>query len=142
MLGVLNVLNVLYVLHMLHVLHVLHGRIVGLLGLVVKNAVVHLLSGKAISRSIRGYLIVDAVLNGLLLTKGLKKSGGGKIRNSKSNTDSEPDPGIKLREDMKDLIEQVMNGGQVENLCNNQIVARVESVLVSQKAELQSSRTA
>ena len=75
------------------------------------------------------------------MTKGLKKSGGGKIRNSKSNTDSEPDPGIKLREDMKDLIEQVMNGGQVENLCNNQIVARVESVLVSQK-ELQSSRTA
>ena len=108
----------------------------------VKNAVVHLLSDKAISRSIRGYLIVDAVLNGLLLTKGLKKSGGGKIRNSKSNTDSEPDPGIKLREDMKDLIEQVMNGGQVENLCNNQIVAREESVLVSQKAELQSSRTA
>ena len=55
----------------------------------VKNAVVHLLSDKAISRSIRGYLIVDAVLNGLLLTKGLKKSGGGKIRNSKSNTDSD-----------------------------------------------------
>ena len=29
-----------------------------------------------------------------------------------------------------------------KTFCNNQIVARVESVLVSQKAELQSSRTA
>ena len=35
-LGVLGVLNVLNVLYVLYVLHVLHGRIVGLLGLVIK----------------------------------------------------------------------------------------------------------
>ena len=33
------------------------------------NAVVHMLTGKAIARSVRGHLIVDAALNALLLVK-------------------------------------------------------------------------
>ena len=33
-----------------------------------KNAVGHMLSGKAISRAIRGYFLVDAVLNSLLVS--------------------------------------------------------------------------
>ena len=33
------------------------------------NAVVHMLSGKAIAQAVRGHLIVDAALNALLLAK-------------------------------------------------------------------------
>lgn len=35
------------------------------------NAVVHMLTGKAIARAVRAHLLVDAALNGLLLTSAL-----------------------------------------------------------------------
>ena len=40
-----------------------------------KNTIEHMMSGKAISRAIRGHFLVDAVLNGLLLERSLKRFG-------------------------------------------------------------------
>ena len=34
-----------------------------------KNAVIHMLSGKAVSRAIRGHFLVDGALNGMLASK-------------------------------------------------------------------------
>ncbi len=36
------------------------------------NAVVHMLSGKAIARAVRAHLIVDAALNALVLSNAMK----------------------------------------------------------------------
>ena len=99
-----------------------------------KNSVDHMMSGKAISRALRGHFIVDAVLTGLLLTQ------------KKDFESTEPSQRTEhlasITEDMKVLYKEMMEGGDIELLCKSEVVGRYENAIALQKESLQGSRTA
>ena len=99
-----------------------------------KNSVEHLLSGKAIARAIRGHLIVDAVLNGLLHTQQINSE------NEEYNQVIENLPTIT--KNMEVLYKQMMEGSDVVSLCQSDVLNEYEKVVAAQKNMLKGSRTA
>ena len=133
-----------------------------------RNTIEHMMSGKAISRAIRGHLIVDAVLNGLLLKKALKELTASSTANqhfsregsevpivSESPVSTEEldqvtiassvevqVPGELQQGEMEEAYQQMMDGKPVEDLFHSEVVQKTKELLDSQKANVNASRTA
>ncbi len=114
------------------------------------NAVIHILTGKAIARAVRGHLLVDAALNGLLLTNAL-----GVPLPSQSNSEegeageciSDETAAIAKRSKDLDeacvLYENLMEETiSVDEVCSTDVFQRIATILQEKKAVLKSSRTA
>ena len=110
------------------------------------NAVVHMLSGKAISRAVQGHLIVDAALNTLVLAQMFNMPVPG-VPNAE-NEETDVVVGLpELHEHSTDLEEagifygRLMQGlVSVDQVCRSEAITRIVNAL--QKASMKSSRTA
>ncbi len=112
------------------------------------NAVVHMLSGKAISQAVRGHFIVDAALNTLVLAHALRIPVPG-CPNAE-NEDTDEAMGVpELHEHSTDLdeagvlFEDLMQGlVSVDQVCCSEAIIRIGNALEATKESLISSRTA
>lgn len=125
------------------------------------NAVGHILSGKAVSRAVRGHLLVDAGLNALLIAQALSldiptdestqepstsrdtMSVGDQPCDSNSagisrEEQSEQDEMSMLTELMKHLLTGSIPASEVET---DEVLVRFEDTIASKKENLQSLRT-
>ena len=111
------------------------------------NAVVHMLTGKAIARAVRAHLLVDAALNGLLLanTLGVPLSSQSSSENEEADvaifeetaaimdTNRDLDEAYALYEN---LMEETIS---VDQVCSTDVIQRITNIL---KEKMKSSRTA
>ena len=112
------------------------------------NAVVHMLSGKAISQAVRGHLIVDVALNTLVLAHMFNMPVPGCPNAENEETDVVV--GLpELHEHSTDLeeagifYEKQMHGlVSVDQVCRSEATTRIGYALQTNKASMKSSRTA
>ena len=97
-----------------------------------KNTIVHMMSGKAISRALRGHFIVDTALNGLLLSKELQSG----------SVEEQGNPSKEIFTEVELLNSQLMNGEPIQNICQSKTVTVIQEMLTSQKESLQTNKTA
>ena len=114
------------------------------------NAVVHMLTGKAIARAVRAHLLVDAALNGLLLANAL----GVPLSLQSSSEDEEADVAIfeetaAIVDTNRDLDEAYAIYGNlmeetisVYEVCSTDVIQRITNILKEKIDSLKSSRTA
>ena len=112
------------------------------------NAVVHMLTGKAIARAVRAHLLVDAALNGLLLANALG------VPLSSQSSDEEADVAIfeetaaivDANRDIDEayvLYENLMEETiSVDEVCSTDVIQRITNILKEKIDSLKSSRTA
>ena len=90
------------------------------------NAVQHMMAGKAISRAVRGHMIVDSALSALLVTDVFPR-----------NEDGSPH---YLHKEACDLLGNVMNGKQsVEDVESSTALSKIATILDPKKSDLQST---
>ena len=103
-----------------------------------KNSIDHIMSGKIIYRVIKGHIIVDSVLNGLLLSKifhdPISTIEKGNEMDSSNATDM-------LYSKFEKLHEAMMGGGAMEEVLREPL-DELEKLLSAQKEDLQSSKIA
>ena len=110
------------------------------------NAVVHMLTGKAIARAVRAHLLVDAALNGLLLSNAL----GVPLLSQSPSEDREAEEAISEEtaaivdlHEAHALYESLMEGTiSVDEVCNTDVIQRIMTVSEEINDSLKSSRTA
>ena len=104
-----------------------------------KNSIQHMMSGKIIYRAIRGHFLVDAVLNGILLSRELGHpldslmEGGG--------LDDE-DPSHSLYTDLHLIYQKMMETQDMKELEQSELPDKIQKMIEAQKNSLQDSRTA
>ena len=90
------------------------------------NAVQHMMAGKAISRAIRGHMIVDAVLSALLVADVFPRNEDG--------------PPHYLHKEACDLLDNVMNGKQsIEDVESSTALSKIATILDAKQSDLQST---
>ena len=110
------------------------------------NAVVHMFTGKAIARAVRAHLLVDAALNGLLLSNAL----GVPLLSQSNSEDREAEEAIseetaaivdlhETRALYESLMEETIS---VDEVCNTDVIQRIRTVSEEKNDSLKSSRTA
>ena len=118
------------------------------------NAVLYMLSGKAIARAVRGHFIVDSALNALILasTFNVPIPGGSEIANNEieevtetiqtyEGSTSKTDHG--LLEEAAVLYKKLMQGlVSAAQVCQDNVMIKMDNVLQANKELLKSSRTA
>ena len=118
------------------------------------NAVLHMLRGKAIAQAVRGRFIVDSALNALILasTFNVPIPGGSEIANNEieevtetiqeyEGSTSKTDHG--LLEEAAVLYKKLMQGSvSAAQVCQDNVMIKMDNVLQSNKELLKSSRTA
>ena len=112
------------------------------------NAVVHMLSGKAVARAVRGHLIVDAALNTLVLAQTFSVPVPGCL-NAENEEAEEVLDMPELYEHSTDLdeagvlYEKLMQGlMSVDQVCCSDAITRIGAALQASKESIKSSRTA
>ena len=106
------------------------------------NAVVHMLSGKAIARAVRGHLIIDAALNALVLAKTfnvpLPRSAIEEVVEATPETSRNPD-----LDEAALLYEKLMQLSiSADQVCHSDVMTRISEGLQREMETLKSSRTA
>ena len=116
------------------------------------NAVVHMLSGKAIARAVRGHFIVDSALNALILASIFYVP----IPGVSEMTNNEPEEVTEamqtyegstgktdLLEEVSVLYEKLLQGSMsAAHVCQDNIMIKIDNALQTKKELLKSSRTA
>ena len=112
------------------------------------NAVVHMLSGKAVARAVRGHLIVDAALNTLVLAQTFSVPVPG-CPNAENEEAEEVLDMPELYEHSTDLdeagvlYEKLMKGlVSADQVCCSDAITRIGAALQASKESIKSSRTA
>lgn len=115
------------------------------------NAVLHMLTGKAIARAVRGHLIVDAALNALVLANTfnvhLPGSSGSDIEEAEEFMETTPlheetakNPDL---DEAAVLYEKLMQGSMsADQVCQADVMTRIDAALRRETNFLKSSRTA
>ena len=107
------------------------------------NAVIHMLTGKAISRAVRGHLLVDSALNGLLLSDAL---GVPLSQSNHSEEEAEEATVVGRNNDLDEvyaLYKNLMEGTvSIEEVCSTDVIKKITAVLQQKIDSLKSSRTA
>ena len=100
------------------------------------NVVVHMLTGKAIARAVRGHFIIDAALNAMILSRIYHVSD--------VDTESFEELAEKEVLDEAAILFDKLNKGVVsaEDICKNVILSEINTALKAQKELVKSSRTA
>ena len=108
------------------------------------NTVVHMLSGKAIARAIRGHFMVDAVLNALILASSYNvpipalEMETEELMETAGSADRKPD-----LDEAALLYDKLMKGMvSAEQVCQDDVIAKISDALQERKEHLKSSRTA
>ena len=107
------------------------------------NAVVHMLSGKAIARAVRGHFIVDAALNVLMLHSGFNASMPCQPMSYSSDADVEAPTKNKDVDEALTLYEKLMAGEiSAEEVCSSNVLERIKDSLKNHSDSVKdSSRT-
>ena len=103
-----------------------------------KNSIDHIMSGKIIYRAIRGHIIVDSVLNGLLLSKIFHDPISTIEKGNKMDLSNATD---MLYSKFEKLHGAMMGGGAMEEVLREPL-DELEKLLSAQKEDLQSSKMA
>ena len=108
------------------------------------NTVVHMLSGKAIARAIRGRFMVDVVLNALILASSYNvpipalEMETEELMETAGSADRKPD-----LDEAALLYDKLMKGMvSAEQVCQDDVIAKISDALQERKEHLKSSRTA
>jgi len=109
------------------------------------NAVVHMLSGKAIARAVRGHFIVDAALNALILHCGLNAPLPCQPMSHSSDNEADVEAPTKNQDvdEALALYEKLM-GGEIsaDEVCSSSVLERIKNSLKNHSESLKkSSRT-
>ena len=116
------------------------------------NAVVHMLTGKAIARAVRAHLLVDAALNALVLASTFNVPLLGHLDDSESedvDTDEVMEATTSSHEKNPDLDEAAVlyeklmqNTMSADEVCHTDVMTRIDDALKRVTTSLKSSRTA
>ena len=109
------------------------------------NAVVHMFSGKAIARAVRGHLIVDAALNALLLAKifGVPLPGSSESEDVEAEEVIEETARNADLDEVSVLYESLMQGSMsADQVYQSDVMKRMHEALEKETGLLKSSRTA
>ena len=108
------------------------------------NTVVHMLCGKAIARAIRGHFMVDAVLNAVILASSYNvplpalEMETEELMETAGSADGKPD-----LDEAALLYDKLMKGMvSAEQVCQDDVIAKINDALQERKKHLKSSRTA
>ena len=101
------------------------------------NTIDHIFSGKAIARATRAHILVNAALNGLLLSHLLSIP----LLEELTETPGSSTPIDPLYESLKKAYQQMMNGENIEQTDLN-CINKIQESLAACKAALSKSRTA
>ncbi len=109
------------------------------------NAVVHMLSGKAIARAVRGHFIVDAALNALILHSGFNAPLPCQPMSHSSDNEADVEAPTKNQDvdEALTLYEKLM-GGEIsaEEVCSSSVLERIKNSLKNHsESQKKSSRT-
>ena len=102
-----------------------------------KNSIDHIMSGKIIYRAIRGHIIVDSVLNGLLLSKVFHDP----ISTIEEGNELDPNNPTHRLYSQLETLQKAMMDGEMEEISKEPLV-ELENLLSAQKQNLQSSKMA
>ena len=108
------------------------------------NTVVHMVSGKAIARAIRGHFMVDAVLNALILASSYNVP----LPSLEMETEEPMEiaglaDGKPVLDKAALLYDKLMKGMvSAEQVCQDDVIAKISDALQERKEHLKSSRTA
>ena len=109
------------------------------------NAVVHMLSGKAIARAVRGHFIVDAALNALMLHSGFNAPLPCQPMSYSSDNEADVEAPTKNQDvdEALNLYEKVMAGEKsAEEVCSSNALERIKDSLKNHSESVKkSSRT-
>ncbi len=109
------------------------------------NAVVHMLSGKAIARAVRGHFIIDAALNALILHSGFNAPLPCQPMSHSSDNEADVEAPTKNQDvdEALTLYEKLM-GGEIsaEEVCSSSVLERIKNSLKNHsESQKKSSRT-
>ena len=101
------------------------------------NTIDHMFSGKAIARATRAHILVNAALNGLLLSHVLSAP----LLEELTETPGSPGPIDPMYESLEKAYQQMMNGDDIKQIDIDRI-NKIQESLTAYKASLSKSRTA
>ena len=105
------------------------------------NTVDHIFSGKAIARAIRAHILIDAALNGLLLSQVLAVPLVEEEANLEYSSSSEDAPSRQLCESLNRNYRQLIDGEKLD-IRDESCISQLQEILSTQKESLCTSRTA
>ena len=106
-------------------------------------AVVHMLTGKAIARAVRGHLIVDAALNALVLAKTFNVPLPGSEDETTENVVQTATSSTTELDEAAALYEKLVQGSMTaDQVCQEYVMTRINDSLQREVNSLKSSRTA
>ena len=114
------------------------------------NAVVHMMSGKAIARAIRGHFLVDAALNALLVNDTLNFPLSVESRDDSDGDMSQVTPeeqgmveSLNELKQVGSMLQKVMEGDiETQEVCCSKNINAINEKLEARKRSLESCRTA
>jgi len=107
------------------------------------NAVVHMTTGKAIARAVRGHFIVDAALNALLLASTFNVTIPGPGEETEEILETTAKQESNLLKEASVLYNNMIEGSiPADKICEDNVIAEINKALEEKKEDLKSSRTA